>query len=351
MNISRPAHEADVRHVLPAAAILGAGAITHPGRGLDAIAAQLSHENSLTPTQPAVSPGVTPKAVDDALLFDPKLDRKLRRADRFVRMSCMAAMDAWEQALPHMGDFAPDRVGMIVSSGFGPHQRGFRFLDGLLEHGDMAASPTDFSHSVHGSASAYIAGLLELRGPTFSITDFQAGFAQAVLLAQCWLDQSRCDHVLVGATEELGAVMLAVAQQCLPASVHYDSGEGAFFVMLSKVNHANAIAQLSAQLGGAPLPVHVDLLLGQNNVYLPRSSTIPPGLSFGKQSSFLASLGHSASALAFETLGGLLAMRDPKLPICHDNQRQAPVGVIDSALAYVSLSDTQTASLLLSRGA
>lgn len=361
-------HTTPLTHTLPPVAILGAGAVTHLGRGLDDIAAQLSHENSLTTTQPAVGPGVTQKAVDDALLFDPKLDRKLRRADRFVRMSCIAALDAWEQAQPIIeatsnasassaGVPAPNKVGMIIASGFGPHQRGFRFLDGLLDHGDKAASPTDFSHSVHGSASAYISGLLELRGPTFSITDFQAGFAQAVQLAQCWIHQNLCDHVLVGATEELGAVLLSVAQQCLPPGAHYNAGEGSMFLVLGKSeNQTQPCLQIHATTQAITTPQNVDLYIAPHNVYRPLVPPLPAQLTFKARTSFLNSLGHNASDLAFETLGGMLAMRDPKLPLCRTQSSPASrqpsptaAGVVNTALALVSCSDTQSASLLLSR--
>lgn len=334
----------------PAVAILGAGAVTHLGRGLSDIAAQLQHENSLAPTQPAVGPGVTPKAVDDALLFDPKVDRKLRRADRHVRMSCIAALDAW----PEMA--SQENVGMIIASGFGPHQRGFRFLDGLLDHGDTAASPTDFSHSVHGSASAYISGLLELRGPTFSITDFHAGFAQAVLLAQCWIHQNICRQVLVGATEELGEVLLSVARQCLPPGSHYNAGEGSVFLLLGN-SHDNPQAELKIQAATQcpPQPQQVDLLIGREHAYSPRANTTPANVSFKTHTTFANAMGHNASTLAFETLGGILAMNNPTLPIDRMNlnesssHRPAPAGHIDSAMTYVSLSESQCPSLLITR--
>lgn len=346
---------ASPRDTLPAVAILGAGAVTHLGRGLAEIASQLSHENSLAHTQPAVGPGVTPKAVDDALLFDhdPKLNRKLRRADRHVRMSCFAALDAWPET-------ASDKnTGMIIASGFGPHQRGFRFLDGLLDHGDQAASPTDFSHSVHGSASAYISGLLELRGPTFSITDFQAGFAQAVQLAQCWIHQNICEQVLVGATEELGAVLLAVAHQCLPPGSHYNAGEGSVFLLLGNYqNNPQASLKIEASSQMTRQLQNVDLLVGQNSAYSELANIPPAHVTFKTHTSFADAMGQNASTLAFETLGSILAMNNPALPIHHLNlnnpsvptsTRPMPVGNINSAMSYVSLAPMHSPSLLLTR--
>ena len=50
-------------------------------------------------------------------------------------------MDAWKQAAHACDGIERERIGLIVTSGFGPHCRGFRFLDGLLDCGDSAASP------------------------------------------------------------------------------------------------------------------------------------------------------------------------------------------------------------------
>ena len=159
---------------LPSASILGIGAVTPAGRNLDTISAAL------------LRPDETPAGVlrvDDELLSDAALGRQLRRADRFTRMAAMAALDAWNASEPACRGVPLERIGMIVSSGFGPHCRGFRFLDGILDCGDSAASPTDFSHSVHGAASAYISGLLGLRGPSLNVTDFEIGFEESVRLA------------------------------------------------------------------------------------------------------------------------------------------------------------------------
>lgn len=203
--------------------ILGIGAVTPIGRNLADIAGRLK-ESGLNPPH-----GVR---VSDDLLADPAISKRMRRADRFSRMAVAAAMDAWKQAESACEGVPRERIGLIVTSGFGPHCRGFRFLDGLLDCGDSAASPTDFSHSVHGTAAAYITELLELRGPSLSTTDFEAGFEEAVLLAQCWLQDQMCQRVLVGAVEELGDVMLHCVGRMIAPEQPTILGEGAIFFML-----------------------------------------------------------------------------------------------------------------------
>jgi len=221
--------------------ILGIGAVTPLGRDLTAIAGQLRDRGCNPPH------GVR---ANEELLVDPAISRRMRRADRFSRMAAVAALDAWKQAAHACDGIERERIGLIVTSSFGPHCRGFRFLDGLLDCGDSAASPTDFSHSVHGTAAAYITELLELRGPSLSTTDFEAGFEEAVLLAQCWLAEQTCHRVLVGAVEELGDVMLHCVGRMIAPEGPTILGEGALFFMLGP-RTAGAVGSLLATTGAS----------------------------------------------------------------------------------------------------
>ncbi len=262
---------------LAPAGILGIGAITPLGRDLKTIGQRLS-----APPQP---PEIF--AVDDQLLADPATSKGLRRADRFVKMAALPALDAWKNVTPPE---AMDRVGLIVTSGLGPHGRGFKFLDGILDCGDAEALPTDFSHSVHGAAASYIAGLLDLRGPSLSTTDFCFGFEQAILLAQTWLSEKTCDRVIVGAVEELGKVLIECAPRLLPSTPApgtpafgseaqarrgegwgggFILGEGAVFLTLGPQT-IPALATINAN----PPPLTPELLITDHPMIFPQP--IPP---------------------------------------------------------------------------
>jgi 3-oxoacyl-[acyl-carrier-protein] synthase II len=153
-------------------------------------------------------------AVTPETLTDKTVLAKARRADRFARMSVLAASDALNDSGLGAG-LDKARLGVIVSTAFGPHVTTFSFLDGILDFGDAAVSPTAFSHSVHNAAASYIAMTLEARGPTLTMTHFDFAFHQAVVLAQAWLERDRCDAVLVGATDELGVVLQYVCSRML----------------------------------------------------------------------------------------------------------------------------------------
>jgi len=133
-----------------------------------------------------------------------------------------------------------------VASALGTHGTTFQFLDEILTYGDAGVSPTVFSHSVQNAPAAYIASTLQLRGPVLTLTQVHFAFHHALILAAGWLAGGRCDHVLVGNMDELGAVMHYVCRSLLaspedgkirpfafsatPVSI---PGEGSAFLLLS----------------------------------------------------------------------------------------------------------------------
>jgi 3-oxoacyl-[acyl-carrier-protein] synthase II len=283
---------------VPPATILGVGAITPLGRNLIDISRNLE-----SPSQPS-----SPIAlVKDDWLADPSIARSMRRADRFVRMAAIAALDAWNAAGETWAAFPREQIGLIVTSGLGPHVRGFKFLDGILDAGDSEALPTDFSHSVHGAAASYIAGLLDLRGPSLTTTDFEIGFEQAILLAQCWLDQQICRRVLVGAVEEIGQTMLGIVSQALQGKPPIQLGEGAVFLLLGPTE-IDGFARLDA----SQPPAETDLLL-LDDPPLPGVESPAHRPAARNTASFTPFFGQTAAAGAFQLLGAFLSMKSGKV--------------------------------------
>lgn len=240
--------------------IAGIGVVSARGRGIPALEQALA-QGWLPPVEveargvPAGKMLAYPVATET--LGDKVVLAKARRADRFIRMSVLAAADAVQDS--GLGaSLDKSRLGIIVATAFGPHVTTFSFLDGILDFGDAAVSPTAFSHSVHNAAASYIAMTLEARGPTLTVTHFDFAFHEAVRLAQTWLDDGRCGAVLVGAVDELGAVMQAVCGQMLTpatdgrikpfacsAAPEAVPGEGAAFFLLTKESAGQSYARLA----------------------------------------------------------------------------------------------------------
>ncbi|VGO12056.1 3-oxoacyl-[acyl-carrier-protein] synthase 2 [Pontiella desulfatans] len=176
--------------------------------------------------------------IDAETLKDPVL-KGMRRADRFSKMATLAACDAVADSGQAVED--SDRVGIIFATALGPHNTTFKFQDDIIDYGDAGVSPTIFSNSVHNAAVSYISRTLKIKGPTWTVTGFENPFEEAVLLAQAWLEEGRCDQVLLGGGDECGTVMEYICSQKLLIATDgritadaYVPGEGAAFFLVGK---------------------------------------------------------------------------------------------------------------------
>ena len=198
--------------------------------------------------------------VDLDAVPDRTLLKKLRRADKLSKMSVLAAADALADS--GIEQLARKRIGTILSTAFGAHVTTFGFLDDILDFGDAGVSPTTFSNSVHNAAASYVTSSLSLLGPTLTVSQFRFSFQSALQLALTWLEQGRCDHVLVGAADLYGDVLGYVCQEKLTAAANgritpFDfaptcqvPGEGAVFFLLGKEEGPNAYCRVDAVCTG-----------------------------------------------------------------------------------------------------
>lgn len=154
--------------------------------------------------------------------------KDMRRADDFSKMAILAAHNAFMDS--GLKEETKVSLGVILSTAFGPHITTFKFLDDILDYGDANVSPTLFSHSVHNAANSYISSNLGIFGPTLTLTDFSKSFYQALLVAQSWLEEKRCEHVLVGYVEQHGKeidyILSSIAKE-------YFIKEGSVFFLVS----------------------------------------------------------------------------------------------------------------------
>ncbi len=205
-------------------------------------------------------------------IVDKAVLRRIRRADRFSKMAVLAGCDAMEDS-GIVFDDKPSSVGIIVAASFGPHVTTFRFLDDILDYGDANVSPTVFSHSVHNAAASYIAYVLGTRGPTLTLTQFSFPFHQAIILAESWLNEGRCEYVLVGTVDECGTVMeyicsrkLAIADDGKIKPFHFSAspsavpGEGSVFFLATRGDCPKKYCEISGMsLNSDGLEEHPDM--------------------------------------------------------------------------------------------
>jgi 3-oxoacyl-(acyl-carrier-protein) synthase len=129
----------------------------------------------------------------------PELKRMRRRSDKLSMSMYLAAKEAIENAsLTTNKDIA-----LITLTSFGAYVTTFRFLDGLLDFGFDAPSPTQFSNSVHNAPAFYISSQLNITGPTLSLNGFNHSFSQALNIASSYLNQIDCNNVLLVCSDEI----------------------------------------------------------------------------------------------------------------------------------------------------
>lgn len=246
--------------------ILGIGAVFSGGIGVEAL------ENALRDGWRPPSRVEAPRAEQGGRFAYPvNLDaapdrtllKKIRRADKLSKMCVLAAAGALADS--GVADPAAKRLGIILATAFGAHVTTFDFLDGILDFGDAHASPTTFSNSVHNAAASYISSSLNIQGPTLTVTRFSFSFQSALQLAATWLEQGRCDYLLVGAADQYGEVLGYVAEHKLKTApdgritpfafnrAGHVPGEGALFFLLSGEQTENAYCAIrTAHVNGDP---------------------------------------------------------------------------------------------------
>lgn len=204
----------------------GVGVVCAGGAGVDALKVYLKNPDAPMP-MPMGNKELLPVLQIPADVFKNPLLSPVRRADRFSKMTLLAALEAWQGAEADL-----DRVGIILASACGPHATVFKFVNDLLDFGEAKSSPTVFSQSVHAAAASMIASTIKSHGPVLNLADLAFPFESALALADAWLKEGRCDVVLVGATEELSDVYVHAVSRVW--GDRFVPGEGAFFFRLER---------------------------------------------------------------------------------------------------------------------
>jgi len=229
--------------------IVGAGLICTRGRNEEAVASEIWQPPSFieVPFQDELFPVYQ---VSAETLKDRTVLAGMRRADRFAKMATLAAHDALKNS--SLEEFPSERIGIIFSTAFGPHNTTFKFQDDIIDYSDTGVSPTLFSNSVHNAAVSYISRALKIKGPTWTVTGFDRPFEHAVELAEAWLKEDRCDAILLGGGDEVGTVMEYICSKKLPIASDghvqenaYVPGEGVGFVLVK--NAADSDGFLTAK--------------------------------------------------------------------------------------------------------
>lgn len=151
--------------------------------------------------------------------------RSLRRMDAFTKTALCAAAKCLERAGVDLKE--EKDIALIIATGYGPVTRTCDFMNSIIDDGDECASPLAFSSSVHNAALTAVSILLNIKGPCLTVSNLETSFESAVLAARTWLAAGTAERVLLGAVDEVHAVVKDKFPQ------EKQEGGAAFF-MLSK---------------------------------------------------------------------------------------------------------------------
>jgi hypothetical protein len=186
-------------------AIIGQGAVTPAGVGMDALF-------NAEPTPQATEPLGEPKTKYPVLRVDLKdaafarwqKEPRLRRASPLTFFMAEAA----EQALHGVAPADRAQTGLIVALSAGCLLYSRRFFQGILKDGQRTASPALFPETVFNSPGSHVASVLGLNGAVYALCGDESAWIGALKTAAIWLRRGRVRQVIVMGVEEFDPLVL-----------------------------------------------------------------------------------------------------------------------------------------------
>ncbi|NDV26741.1 beta-ketoacyl synthase chain length factor [Desulfovibrio sp. JC010] len=178
--------------------------------------------------------------------------RRLRRVDHFTRMTMLAGCRALHDTAGTVQEDLktplplPEDMGIVISTGYGPSQTIFEFLDSIIDHGAGCASPLAFSHSVHNIPAATMSVFLNNPKPYTTICQLHGPLMAGLQTAGCWLAEGRVKKVLLGLVDEKTPLLETNTRRLLVRKGHTGEfvpvGEGACFFLLGPAEDTDGSA-------------------------------------------------------------------------------------------------------------
>lgn len=175
--------------------------------------------------------------IDDFVLLPTKIQRQLRRADDFIKLSVIAVAKVLSTGKQDSIS-APDAA-LFLGSCFGPMQCNFEVIESLSE--DDLVSPYLFSHSIFSAAAGYISRIFQIKGGALTSTSFGSPLFSCMKNAYEYLKSGASQYALVLQVESYSILLQdmkkKVKTDCHPwpagavafllvSNGEYSSGEG-----------------------------------------------------------------------------------------------------------------------------
>jgi 3-oxoacyl-[acyl-carrier-protein] synthase II len=173
---------------------------------------------------------------------------KARKMDRCSQFAVSAVGLALKDAGLDLQAIAPERVGIVLGSGFCGVSNSAEFLSGYFSGGVEGLIPMIFPNTVPNAPASNASIEHGLRGPNATLVQRFCSAESAFMLACRYIEEGRADVILTGGTDELIPLMIkgfADMGQIRRSSAPF--GEGGGIIVLESAEHA---ARRSATVKG-----------------------------------------------------------------------------------------------------
>lgn len=164
---------------------------------------------------------------------------KARKMDRSSQFAVAAAGLALKDAGIDLKNITPERVGIVLGSGFCGVSTSAEFLSGYFKDGIEGLIPMIFPNTVANAPASNASIEHGFKGPNATLVQRFCSAESALLLACRFIEEGRADVMLTGGTDELVPILIkgfAAMGQLRLDSVPF--GEGCGIIVLESAAHA-----------------------------------------------------------------------------------------------------------------
>lgn len=196
--------------------------------------------------------------------------RESRRMDPFTLYGMVAALEAMDDAGLKVGEYDPERIGVILGNGIGGIETLTAAFKRLYGKGPMTIHPLTVPKMISNIAPANIAIKLQALGPNYTVVSACSSGTDAIGQAYRWIKSGESDIMVAGGSEAaitpLGVAGFCILQAlstkfndipdraCRPFDKDRDGfviAEGAGILIIEELEHAKKRGtKVYAELGG-----------------------------------------------------------------------------------------------------
>ena len=214
--------------------VTGWGAVSPAGWGIASLVEAMSRPDSVPPAETFHREGRESRALSVRRVPRPveKLpflrDPRLRRASPVARFSVAAALEAIGESRLEQIRAGEHRLGVVYCYVNGCVNYSSRFYGEVLEDPTLA-SPILFPETVYNAPASHLSALLGAHAANYTVVGDSAQFLNGLEIAARWLEEDRCDGVVVVGGEEFDW-LCSEAYQLFGVSTPFAEGAGALFL-------------------------------------------------------------------------------------------------------------------------